>query len=264
MLVNNAGVGGGGPFEVRKLEKGRATFETNYFGAIRMLQAVLPEMRERRSGTIVNVTSIAGRAVMPAMGHYAAAKHALEAATEALAIEMRPFGVRVAAVEPGVVLTPIFEKSGAPKFDRDFAYAAPVRRLWAYFQAQLQVPTLPSDVAETIRQAIETDDPKLRYLVGRDAEIIDAARKRISDEEWIALGEIEDDEEYFDAAAGLLGFDLFRRSANAGEGRSGQHRRRLLTRGRPLVSPGLTPPGYRNAAPCGSSIRSRFANRGPY
>ncbi len=214
VLVNNAGIGGGGPFEVRKLEKGRATFETNYFGAVRMLQAVLPEMRQRRAGTIVNVTSMVGRVVLPAMGHYAAAKHALEAATELLALEMRPFGVRVAAVEPGVVRTAIFEKSTAPQFDRDFPYAPPVRRLWAFFEAQLKNPTLPDVVAERIRHAIETDQPRLRYLVGRDAEIIDQARRRTSDEEWIALSEIEDDEAYFDAASKVFGFDLFRRSAN--------------------------------------------------
>ncbi len=214
VLVNNAGVGGGGPFEVRPLEKGRATFETDYFGAIRMIRAVMPEMRARRDGVIVNVTSIAGLAPLPAMGHYAAAKHALEAATETLAHEARPFGVRVASVAPGVVLTPIFEKSSAPKFDREYPYAPPVRRLWRYFRAQLENPTLPAAVAEKIQHAIETDSPQLRYLVGRDAEILYAARQRTSAEEWIELSGIEDDEAYYDAAAELFGFDLFRRSAN--------------------------------------------------
>src|SRR5207245_4927603 len=110
-LVNNAGIGGGGPIEDVPIEFAKSMFETNYFGTIRMIQAVLPGMRERRSGAIVNVSSIAGRLAIAGHGHYSAVKHALEAASEALAQEVLAFGIRVAVVEPGVVVTPIFSKA---------------------------------------------------------------------------------------------------------------------------------------------------------
>ncbi|PYN31791.1 MAG: oxidoreductase, partial [Candidatus Rokuibacteriota bacterium] len=94
VLVNNAGIGGGGPLEDVPVDWAHTLFETNYFGAIRMIQAVLPGMRVRRSGAIVNVTSIAGRVAIAGHGHYSAVKHALEAASEALAQEVLAFGIR--------------------------------------------------------------------------------------------------------------------------------------------------------------------------
>jgi NAD(P)-dependent dehydrogenase (short-subunit alcohol dehydrogenase family) len=111
VLVNNAGIGGGGPVEDVPIDWVKSLFETNYLGAIRMIQAVLPGMRERRSGAIVNVSSIAGRLAIAGHGHYSAVKHALEAISEALAQEVVEFGIRVAIVEPGVVVTPIFTKA---------------------------------------------------------------------------------------------------------------------------------------------------------
>jgi NAD(P)-dependent dehydrogenase (short-subunit alcohol dehydrogenase family) len=111
VLVNNAGIGGGGPVEDVPVDWVKSLFETNYLGAIRMIQAVLPGMRESRSGAIVNVSSIAGRLAIAGHGHYSAVKHALEAISEALAQEVQAFGIRVAIVEPGVVVTPIFTKA---------------------------------------------------------------------------------------------------------------------------------------------------------
>jgi NAD(P)-dependent dehydrogenase (short-subunit alcohol dehydrogenase family) len=218
VLVNNAGVGGGGPIEVTPLERARQTFETNYFGAIRMIQAVLPGRRERRSGVIVNVTSVAGRVVLAAHSHYAASKFALEAASESLAQEVAPYGIRVAIIEPGVVLTPIFQKGGGKELDPAMPSMFAVRRLWALFAAQLQQPTLPIACAETIRRAIEDPNPKLRYLVGRDAEIYVVGRARLTDEEWIAASAIEDDPAYFDRMHEVFGADLYRRPANPPEG----------------------------------------------
>ena len=113
VLVNNAGVGFAGAVEHVPLDKVRACFETNVYGAVRMMQAVLPLMRERRSGTIVNVTSVMGHLTMGGHGFYAATKFALAAVSETLAIEARPFGVRVAIIEPGVILTPIWNKAEA-------------------------------------------------------------------------------------------------------------------------------------------------------
>ena len=111
VLVNNAGIGGASPLELTPEDEHRRMFDTNYFGAIRCIQAVLPAMRERQRGTIVNVTSIAGRIATPNQIAYSASKWALECAGEALAHEVRRFGIRVVNIEPGVVMTSIFTNS---------------------------------------------------------------------------------------------------------------------------------------------------------
>ena len=209
-LVNNAGVGGGGAIEFLDLDEARAVMETNYLGALRVTQAVLPEMRRRGSGAIVNVSSVAGRVSLPTAAPYAASKFALEAASEALAQEVAPFGIRVALIEPGVVLTPIFTKRNAPGPDPDSPYWRAQRRLGRFFEQRLRSPTMPEQVAAVIERALTDEPPRLRYLVGPDAEALATARARVSDEEWVRLATIEDDEEYFDAMAELLGADLFR------------------------------------------------------
>src|SRR3984893_13427185 len=110
VLVNNAGIGGGGSVEEVPMARFREVMETNCFGALRCIKAVVPGMRERRHGCIVNVTSIAGRMALAPAAAYAASKFALEALSECLAQEMKAFNVRVAIVEPGVIATPIFSK----------------------------------------------------------------------------------------------------------------------------------------------------------
>src|ERR1039458_2818914 len=102
-----------GAVETVPLERVRQMFETNFFGAVRMMQAVLPSMRDRRSGTVVNVTSIMGHVTLGCHGFYSATKFALAAVSESLAIEMKPLGVKVAIIEPGVILTPIWNKAEA-------------------------------------------------------------------------------------------------------------------------------------------------------
>jgi NAD(P)-dependent dehydrogenase (short-subunit alcohol dehydrogenase family) len=197
VLVNNAGIGGATPLELVPEAEHRAMFEANYWGAIRLIQAVLPSMRERRTGVIVNVTSIAGRVATPNQIPYSASKHALAAASEALAHEVAAFGIRVAIIEPGVIMTAIFENSaGATRYDKASPYRQIMRRNGKFFAAGFRNPGQPETVAATILEAITTDRPRLRYPVGVDAEGMAAGRARITDEEWIAMGGELSDEEY--------------------------------------------------------------------
>jgi len=127
-LVNNAGIPGGMAVEETSLETFRSVMETNFFGALRCIKAVVPAMRERRSGIIVNITSISGRIASASQSSYAASKWALEALSESLAQEMRPFRVRVAIVEPGVIATSIFGKA-AQLSERHYPYRKRIRAL---------------------------------------------------------------------------------------------------------------------------------------
>jgi NAD(P)-dependent dehydrogenase (short-subunit alcohol dehydrogenase family) len=206
VLVNNAGIGGGGPIEDVPVDWVKTLFETNYFGAIRLVRAVLPGMRQRRSGAIVNVSSIFGRLAAAGHGHYAAAKHALEAASEALAQEVYEFGIRVALVEPGVVVTPIFTK--ARRFaDPASPYAVHLRRLLLFYQMVMKTPSQPADVAAVIHEAVTTAEPRLRWLVGEDARKLAAGRARVSDEEYVATGRAMSDDAYLDLTRRRYGFE---------------------------------------------------------
>jgi NAD(P)-dependent dehydrogenase (short-subunit alcohol dehydrogenase family) len=170
-----------------------------------MIQAILPGMRARRSGAIVNVSSIAGRLAIAGHGHYSAVKHALEAVSEALAQEVQAFGIRVAIVEPGVVVTPIFTK--AKRFaDPGSPYAVHVHRLLLFYQMQMKTPSQPADVARVIHEAVTAKEPRLRYLVGDDAERLVAGRQRLTDEEYVAMGRLMPDTEYLDLMRQRYGF----------------------------------------------------------
>lgn len=205
VLVNNAGIGGGGPIEEVPVDWAQGLFQTNYFGVVRAIQAVLPGMRQRRSGVVVNVSSIAGRLAIAGHGHYSAVKHALEAMSEALAQEVQGFGIRVAIVEPGVVVTPIFSK--ARRFaDATSPYADHVRRLLLFYQKQMPYAAQPADVARVIYEAATAPEPRLRWLVGEDARLLVAGRQRLSDEEYVAAARPMPDEEYVAALRARYGF----------------------------------------------------------
>ena len=195
ILVNNAGIGSGGPLEEAPMEHIRDVFETNVFGAVRMMQLVLPGMRERRHGTIVNVTSVAGRVANPNMSTYSGSKFALDVMTESLAAEVVRFGIRVALIEPGVIQTPIFSKGSNPP-NPESPYSEFVERAGHWFGVRLEKPTYPQEVAELIEHAIVTDEPKLRYLVGPDAFSMVQARSELTDEEWLDTGREMSLEEY--------------------------------------------------------------------
>jgi NAD(P)-dependent dehydrogenase (short-subunit alcohol dehydrogenase family) len=197
VLVNNAGIGGAAPLELTPEAEHRRMFETNYFGAVRCIQAVLPGMRTRGRGAIVNVTSVAGLVATPNQIAYSASKWALECLGEALAHEIRRFGVRVVNVEPGVVMTKIFENSAeATRYDKHSPYQPIMRRNGKLFSAGFRDPAQPEAVAKTILEAIRAEPYRLRWPVGRDAHGLAAGRPRISDEEWVGMGDALTDEEY--------------------------------------------------------------------
>lgn len=190
VLVNNAGIGLGGPVETTNLADFRQIMETNFFGLVRCAKAVIPSMREQRDGCIVNISSVAGRIAMAPQAAYSASKWAVEAFSECLAQEMAPFSVRVALVEPGVIATPALTKNPPPVDDPRYPQR---RRLRALFAAALATPVPPSVVADRICDIVAADSPLLRHPTGPDAEPVIAWRRGHSDESWVALGAASDE-----------------------------------------------------------------------
>lgn len=193
VLVNNAGIERRGSTEETPLSDFRAVMETNYFGALRCIQAVLPRMRGRRGGCIVNVTSVAGRISLSPLGGYSASKFALEALSEALAQEVSAFNIRVAVVQPGIIDTGMARRIG----DRPAASHYPnARRMAGLFTAALGNPTSPSIVAQKILYIIESGTRQLRHPVGPDAEPFLQWRASMDDEQWVGWGAADDDTWY--------------------------------------------------------------------
>ena len=191
VLVNNAGIGGGGSVEESSTARFREVMETNFFGALRCIKAVVPGMRERRHGCIVNVTSVSGRLAMAPAAAYCASKFALEALSERLAQEMKAFNVRVAIIEPGVIATPIFSKAKPIPDNTPYPHA---RRQRALFAQSLTNPTSPYIVGEKIREIVDGDSWQLRYPVGPDAVPFLKWRASKTDEEVVNLGGASDKE----------------------------------------------------------------------
>jgi len=170
VLVNNAGIGVIGVFEVTPMSTVREVFETNTFGVMAMTQAVLPQFRARRSGVVVNVTSSAALGSFPLAAAYTASKVAVEGFTESLAHELAPFNVRVKLVEPGFGPTTNFGNNGEARMRGLFpeAYAAFTRPILASF-SQVSEVTKESDVAETVYRAANDVSGQLRFPAGPDA-----------------------------------------------------------------------------------------------
>jgi short-subunit dehydrogenase len=161
-------------------------------------RAVLPAMRQQRSGTIVNIASAAAQVAVPCMGIYAATKSALEAASESLASEVYPYAIRVVLIEPGFVVTPILQR-GLESFQLDpgSPYHAAERHTYALFAQAQQTGNDPRVVAASIEAAINDPERRFRYRVTPDAEVFIGGRARMTDEDWIAMGRHTADEDYF-------------------------------------------------------------------
>jgi NAD(P)-dependent dehydrogenase (short-subunit alcohol dehydrogenase family) len=184
-LVNNAGFGVAGPIETASLDDARRCMETNLFGAARMIQAVLPGLRARGGGTIVNVSSAAGRVGAPLDGFYSATKWALEGLSESLHFEVGHFGIRVRIVEPGRFETAFGENAVPAAYDGS-PYAE-LERQWEAARPALDGGGPPPDaalVASVIADAVESAEPRLRWLVGADAELAIGAKDSMPFEDF--------------------------------------------------------------------------------
>jgi NAD(P)-dependent dehydrogenase (short-subunit alcohol dehydrogenase family) len=193
VLVNNAGIERMGSVEQLPLADFRAVMETNYFGVIRCVQAVLPAMRARRSGCIINIASVAGHIAMSPMASYAASKFALEALSECLAQEVKAFGIRVAIVEPGIIDTPMSRHIGTQEAPSLYPQR---RRVGGLFAAVLTNPAPPSLVADKVLEIASNDTWQLRHPIGPDAAPFLGWRGQMSDEAWVDFGALDDNAWY--------------------------------------------------------------------
>jgi len=204
VLVNNAGVGGNAVVEECPPSLYLEVMNINLCGAARCAQAVLPSMRARKSGCIVNVSSVVGRFAALAQAPYVASKWALEAMSEGLAQELAPWDIRVAIVEPGITKSAIFAKNvDAP--NSSGAYDTHYRRLFQFYAAGMANATDPFEVGAVVLDAIRTDTPRLRYPVSWGGPELLEGRTRTSDDEWVALGALPDDADFYAEFERLFG-----------------------------------------------------------
>jgi NAD(P)-dependent dehydrogenase (short-subunit alcohol dehydrogenase family) len=202
ILVNNAGIERHGSVEELPMGDIKAIMETNYFGVIRCVKSVLPQMRKNRSGSIINISSVAGKISNTPLGSYAASKFALEAISEALAGEVKPFNIRVAIVEPGIIDTQMAQAIT----DTSNSIYPQVNRFGGLFSASLENPAQPAMVAEKILEIAESESWQLRHPVGPDAQPFIDWRQSMTDEEsvnWNAAS----DEEWYNSIENDFGLD---------------------------------------------------------
>ena len=181
VLVNNAGIERRGSVEETDMSAFESVMNTNYLGAIRCAKALIPSMRKRRSGLIINISSVAGKIPTAPFGPYCASKFALEAISEAMAIELKPFNINVAIVEPGIIDT---DMARGVRNGPDSIYPNG-KRMGLIFSTSLQEPVHPSLVAEKILDIAESDSDQLRHPVGPDAIPFLEWRASMTDEQWV-------------------------------------------------------------------------------
>lgn len=187
VLVNNAGIAIAAVMEEITLTDLRKQFETNVIAPVRMAQLVLPGMRERRRGRIINMSSIAGKVAHPLMGPYSGSKHALEAVSDAMRLELAQFGIRVVLIEPGFIPTNINQASAglSAMYMQNAGTSAYARTYSGFLEMWKKVVnrsrSKPEDCARVILHAIRADSPNARYLVTREAKISAAMKWLLSD-----------------------------------------------------------------------------------
>jgi NAD(P)-dependent dehydrogenase (short-subunit alcohol dehydrogenase family) len=182
-LVCNAGAGIFGSVEETRLESARSQFEVNYFGVLRLLRAVLPEMRERGAGRVVLVGSLAGRASIPFQSHYSSSKAAIDALAQSLRAEVGPCGVHVSLVEPGDIATS-FNDATDWSAAEDSAYGERIRACEKTIVELLPKAPPPIVVARAVHDALTAKRPRFRYSVGADSTLLPLGR-RLLPESWV-------------------------------------------------------------------------------
>lgn len=205
VLVNNAGIERHGSIEELPITDFKAVMETNYFGVLRCIKGVLPQMRQNQSGCIINIASVSGKISSSPLGAYSASKFALEAISEALAGEVKPFNIRVAIVEPGIINTDMAQHI---KVDSISVYPQ-VRRFGGLFAASLKNPTPPTLIANKILEVAESGTWQLRHPAGPDAIPFLGWRASMTDEQWIEWNALND-EDWYNAVQNTFGLNARR------------------------------------------------------
>lgn len=192
ILINNAGYGMFGPIEEISIEEIKEQFETNFFGTIRLIKAIVPIMRKQRNGTIVNISSMVGRFGVPLNAAYVSSKFALEGLSESISFELQEFGIKVILVEPGVIQTDFFQNLKIRGNDTKSPYYKLMDNRIAFLKVAMKNSVSSSDqVANTILHAVNSRDPDMRYAIGNDATNSIHMRNSLSDREfmkWIKDG----------------------------------------------------------------------------
>ena len=183
VLVNNAGYGLFGCVEDLSIDDLKAQFETNFFGVVRTIQAVLPILRKQKSGIIVNVSSIAGKIGFPVSPAYISSKFALEGLSESMRYELEPFGIKTIIIEPGVIKTN-FMTSLKKSMKPDSPYKEITGKVINGIAMMAEMGTPPQEVARTIIKAVTSENPSSRYPVGNDAIMFLEAKKNKTDIEF--------------------------------------------------------------------------------
>ena len=187
VVVNNAGYDLMGALEESSMDEIKAQFETNFFGAVRVMQAVIPMMRKQRAGIIVNTTSLGGRISFPLNSPYHATKFALEGLSESVQYELEPFGIKTIIIEPGGIGSNFLKNLKMATKTSDplnSPYRSIENRVSEFFKHWSQNLMHPSEVAKVILQAVTSDNPDFRYVVGKDAVMALEARRSMSDREF--------------------------------------------------------------------------------
>jgi NAD(P)-dependent dehydrogenase (short-subunit alcohol dehydrogenase family) len=186
VLVNNAGYVLSGAFEDLAIDEIKTQYETNFFGLIRTTQAVLPIMREQKSGIIVNISSGAGRFGYPGHSAYISTKFAVEGLSESMSYELEPFGIKVVIVEPGVIMTNIVNTMVVARKSQDpnSAYSQMMQKMANTFEGLMKNSSSPDLVANVVLKAVKDENPNFRYLAGNDVEQWLGAKRNMSDEEF--------------------------------------------------------------------------------
>ncbi len=192
ILINNAGYGMFGPIEEISIKEIKEQFETNFFGTIRLIKAIVPIMRKQRNGTIVNISSMVGRFGVPLNAVYVSSKFALEGLSESISFELDEFGIKVILVEPGVIQTDFFQNLKIKGNDTKSPYYKLMDKRIAFLKAAMKNSVSSSDqLANTILHAVNSRDPDMRYIIGNDATNSIHMRNSLSDREfmkWIKDG----------------------------------------------------------------------------